>query len=54
MSKRLLILIGLALALPAPALAQEATIVSRDVPLAGQRTTASATAPSSFDLVGLQ
>ena len=53
MSKRLLILIGLALALPAPALAQEATIVSRDVPLAGQRTTASASAPSSFDLVGL-
>ena len=32
---------------------QEATIVSRDVPLAGQRTTASASAPSSFDLVGL-
>ena len=36
MPRRLLILIGLALALPAPALAQEATIVSRDVPLAGR------------------
>ncbi len=53
MSKRLLILIGLALALPAPALAQEATIVSRDVPLAGERTLASADAPARFDLVGL-
>jgi len=51
--RRLLILIGLALALPAPALAQEATIVSRDVPLAGERTLAAATAPVRFDLVGL-
>ena len=42
MPRRLLILIGLALALPAPALAQEATIVSRDVPLAGERTLAAA------------
>ena len=53
MPRRLLILIGLALALPAPALAQEATIVSRDVPLAGERTLAAATAPVRFDLVGL-
>ena len=53
MPRRLLILIGLALALPAPALAQEATIVSRDVPLAGERTLASASAPARFDLVGL-
>ena len=53
MLRRLLILIGLALALPAPALAQEATIVSRDVPLAGERTLASAGAPARFDLVGL-
>jgi hypothetical protein len=51
--RRLLILIGLALALPAPALAQEATILSRDVPLAGERTLATAGAPSRFDLVGL-
>jgi N-acetylmuramoyl-L-alanine amidase/FlgD Ig-like domain len=51
--RRLLTLIGLALALPAPALAQEATIVSRDVPLAGERTLATASAPSRFNLVGL-
>jgi hypothetical protein len=51
--RRLLILIGLVLALPAPALAQEATIVSRDVPLAGERAPASASAPARFDLVGL-
>jgi hypothetical protein len=51
--RRLLILIGLALALPAPALAQEATIVSRDVPLAGERTLAAAGPPARFDLVGL-
>ena len=51
MPRRLLILIGLVLALPAPALAQEATIVSRDVPLAGERTLASADAPARFDLV---
>ena len=53
MPKRLLILIGLALALPAPAWAQEATIVSRDVPLGGERTPASAAAPGRFNLVGL-
>ena len=53
MPRRLLTLIGLALALPAPALAQEATIVSRDVPLAGERTLAAAAAPARFNLVGL-
>ena len=53
MPRRLLILTGLALALPAPALAQEATIVSRDVPLAGARTLAAAGPPARFDLVGL-
>ncbi len=53
MPRRLLTLIGLVLALPAPALAQEATIVSRDVPLAGERTLASASAPARFDLVGI-
>ncbi len=53
MPRRLLTLIGLVLALPAPALAQEATIVSRDVPLAGERTLASAKAPGRFDLVGI-
>jgi hypothetical protein len=51
--RRLLILIGLVLALPAPALAQEATIVSRDVPLAGERTLAATNAPARFDLVGI-
>ena len=43
----------LALAFPAAAQAQEATIVSRDVPLAGQRTLASTQPPARFDLVGL-
>jgi hypothetical protein len=51
--RRLLILIGLVLALPAPALAQEATIVSRDVPLHGERTLASTLPPARFNLVGL-
>jgi hypothetical protein len=50
---RLLSLTLLALALASPAAAQEATIVSRDVPLAGQRTLASAAAPERFNLVGL-
>ena len=36
-----------------PRFAQEATIVSRDVPLAGERTLASASAPARFDLVGI-
>ena len=53
MPKRLLILIGLVLALPAQAFAQEATIVARDVPLVGERTLASSSAPARFDLVGL-
>ena len=53
MPRRLLTLIGLALALPGPALAQEATIVSRDVPLAGERTLATASTPARFNLVGL-
>ena len=53
MPRRLLAIIGLALALPAPALAQEATIVARDVPLAAGRTLASAAAPERFNLVGL-
>jgi N-acetylmuramoyl-L-alanine amidase len=51
--KRLLILFGLALALPAPASAQDATIVSRDVPLAGERSLASTGAPARFNLVGI-
>ena len=41
------------LALPALAQAQDATIVSRDVPLAGQRTLASSQPPARFNLVGL-
>jgi len=51
--RRLLTLIGLALAIPAPALAQEATIVSRDVPLHGERSLASNRPPARFNLVGL-
>jgi hypothetical protein len=42
----------LALVFPAAAQAEETTIVSRDVPLAGQRTLAAAQ-PERFDLVGL-
>lgn len=53
MPRRLLILIGLALALPAPAWAQEATIVSRDVPLGGERALSSSNAPARFNLVGI-
>ena len=53
MPRRPLLLIGLVLALPAPALAQEATIVSRDVPLSGERTLASGALPARFNLVGL-
>ncbi|MGZ8783822.1 MAG: N-acetylmuramoyl-L-alanine amidase [Gaiellaceae bacterium] len=53
MPRRLLALIGLALALPATAAAGEATIVSRDVPLAGARALASAKPPARFDLVGI-
>lgn len=48
-----LVLVLLGLALPATGRAQEATIVSRDVPLAGQRTLASNQPPGRFNLVGL-
>jgi hypothetical protein len=51
--RRLLLLIGLALALPAPAVAGDATIVSRDVPLGGQRSLAAAKPTERFNLVGL-
>jgi hypothetical protein len=43
----------LALALPAAARADDATIVSRDVPLRGERVLASGSAPARFNLVGL-
>jgi hypothetical protein len=43
----------LALAFPAAAHAEEATIVSRDVPLHGERSLASSKPPARFDLVGL-
>ena len=48
-----LLLIGLALALPAPAAAEDATIVSRDVPLGAQRSLAAGKPTSQFNLVGL-
>jgi len=53
--RRLLALIGLALVLPAPAAAAtpDATIVARDVPLAGERSLASSKPPARFNLVGL-
>ena len=55
MPRRLLALIGLALVLPAPAAAssQDATIVARNVPLAGERSLAASTPPQRFNLVGL-
>ncbi len=43
----------LAVASPGLARAADATIVSRDLPLGGQRTLASAAAPARFNLVGL-
>ena len=43
----------LALAFPAAALAEDATIVSRNVPLAGERALASSKPPARFNLVGL-
>ena len=43
----------LVLLLPANAMAEDATIVSRDIPLGGERTLASTTAPARFNLVGL-
>jgi hypothetical protein len=51
--KRLLLLIGLALALPGPAGADDATIVSRDVPLGAQRSLAAGQPATRFNLVGL-
>jgi hypothetical protein len=51
--RRLLLLICIALALPAHALAADASIVSREIPLAGQRTLASSAPPPRFNLVGL-
>ena len=53
MPRRLLTLIAVALALPAHAAAEDATITSREVPLAGQRILASSSAPARFNLVGL-
>jgi hypothetical protein len=44
--------LGLALCLPGPAFAADATIASRDVPLAGQRALAAADVPDRFNLVG--
>jgi flagellar hook assembly protein FlgD len=43
----------LALAFPAAALAEDATIVSREVPLAGERSLAASKPPTRFNLVGL-
>ena len=55
MPRRLLALIPLAVALvlPAPAAAGDATIVERNVPLAGERSLASGSPPQRFNLVGL-
>ena len=53
MHRRLFLLIGLALALPAPAAADDATIVSRDVPLGSQRSLAADKPVARFNLVGL-
>ena len=53
MPRRLVLLIGLALALPAPAAADDATIVSRDVPLGAQRSLAAGKPTAQFNLVGL-
>ena len=51
--KRLLLLLGFALVLPANAWAGDATIVSRDVPLAGERALAGSAPPARFNMVGL-
>jgi len=55
--RRLFILIGLSLILPAPAAAESATIVSRslslNLPLGGERSLASGKPPTRFNLVGL-
>ena len=41
------------MAVPAQARASDATIVARDVPLAGQRSLAGSGTPSRFNMVGL-
>jgi hypothetical protein len=51
--RRLPTLIALVFALPAPAFAADATLVTREVPLAGQRTLAATAPPARFDLVGI-
>jgi N-acetylmuramoyl-L-alanine amidase len=51
--KRLFLLICLAFVLPAPAAAEDATIVSRDVPLGSQRSLAANEPVARFNLVGL-
>ena len=53
MPKSLFAIAVLALAFSAPALAADATIVSRDVPLHGERVLMSRTPPARFNLVGL-
>ena len=53
MPRRLLLLIGLALALPAPGAAADATIVSREIPLGAQRSLAGGQPSTHFNLVGL-
>jgi N-acetylmuramoyl-L-alanine amidase-like protein len=52
-SKSLLAIAVLALAVSAPALAADATIVSREIPLHGERMLTSRTPPARFNLVGL-
>ena len=51
--KILRLAILLALAFPAAAMAEDATIVTRNVPLAGERALASSKPPARFNLVGL-
>jgi hypothetical protein len=51
--KPVLLLVTAVLAAPASALAAEPTLVTREVPLRGERTLANADAPTVFDLVGL-
>jgi hypothetical protein len=51
--RSLTILIAAAFALPAPAVAADATIVSRDVPLGNQRALQASAPPGRFNLVGL-
>ncbi len=53
MPRRLPILIAAAFVLPAPAAAADATIVSRNVALGGQRALQSQSPPGRFNLVGL-